>query len=75
LETDVPALNLVGALLYFTAIAYFSIGVLHSVYFQFFISRADCIAATEGIVYLFCHTGIGISHFVAVVAWPWFWLG
>jgi hypothetical protein len=68
------ALKLSGVLLYFIAIAYVGIGVLHSLYFQFFISRADCIAATKGIVYLFCHTGMGISHFVAVVAWPWFWI-
>jgi hypothetical protein len=50
------------------------IGVLHSVYFSLFISRSDCITATKGIVYFFCHTGMGISHFVTVVAWPWFWL-
>jgi hypothetical protein len=69
------ALKVSGVLLYFVAIAYIGVGVLHSAYFQFFISRADCIAATKGIVYLFCHTGMGISHFVAIVAWPWFWLG
>ena len=68
------ALKLSSVLLYFIASAYVGIGVLHSVYFSLFISRADCTAATEGIVYLFCHTGMGISHFVAVVAWPWFWL-
>ena len=68
------ALKLGSVLLYFIAIAYVSIGVLHSIYFQLFISRSDCIAATKGIVYLFCHTDMGISHFVAVVAWPWFWL-
>ena len=55
-------------------IAYTGIGVLHSIYFSLFISRSDCIAATKGIVYFFCHTGMGISHFVTVVAWPWFWL-
>jgi hypothetical protein len=68
------ALNAGGAILYLIAVAYMGIGVLHSIYFSLFISRADCIAATKGIVYLFCHTGMGISHFVAVVAWPWFWL-
>jgi hypothetical protein len=61
--------------LYLLAGAYFGIGVLHSIYFSLFISRAGhCIAATKGIVYLFCHTGMGISHFVAVVGWPWYWL-
>jgi hypothetical protein len=69
------ALNTGGAILYLIAVAYTGIGILHSIYFSLFISRADCIAATRGIVYLFCHTGMGISHFVAVVAWPWFWLG
>ena len=68
------ALKLGAGLLYLVAVAYCFIGVLHSIYFQFFISRSDCIAATKGIVYLFCHTGIGISHLVAVVAWPWYWL-
>lgn len=59
---------------YLIACAYIGIGVLHSIYFSLFISRADCIAATKGIVYLFCHTGIGISHFVSTLAWPWYWL-
>jgi hypothetical protein len=68
------ALKLGGVLIYFIVGVYFVIGVLHSIYFQLFISRSDCIAATKGVVYLFCHTGMGISHFVAVVAWPWFWL-
>lgn len=67
------ALNAVGAILYLITIAYMGIGVLHSIYFSLFISRSDCIAVTKGIVYLFCHTGTGISHFVAVIAWPWFW--
>jgi hypothetical protein len=68
------ALKLSGVLLYFIAAAYLVTGVLHSIYFQLVISRSDCIAATKGIVYLFCHTGMGVSHFVAVVAWPWFWI-
>jgi hypothetical protein len=66
------ALNAGGAILYLIAVAYMGIGVLHSIYFSLFIIRSDCIAATKGIVYLLCHTGIGISHFVVVVAWPWF---
>lgn len=69
------ALKLSGAALYFLAVGYICIGVLHSIYFQLFVSRSDCIAATKGIVYVYCNTGIGISHFVACVAWPWFWLG
>jgi hypothetical protein len=66
--------KLSGVLLYLFAAAYVGVGVLHSLYFQFFISRADYIATTKGIVYLFCYTGMGISHFVGVVAWPWCWL-
>lgn len=65
--------NTGGAILYLTAVAYMCIGVLHSIYFSLFVSRSDCIAATKGLVYLFCHTGMGLSHFVAVIAWPWFW--
>ena len=68
------ALKLGGVFLYFLAYAYVTICVLHSIYFQLFISRSDCIAATKGLVYVFCRTGIGISHLVACVAWPWYWL-
>ena len=68
------ALKLGGLLLYFVAYAYVIVGALHSIYFQFFISRSDCIAATKGLVYVFCHTGIGISHLVACIAWPWYWV-
>lgn len=60
--------------LYLLSCAYVAIGVLHSIYFSLFISRIDCIAATKGLVYVFCHTGIGISHIVAVLGWPWYWL-
>ncbi|MBB4377061.1 hypothetical protein [Bradyrhizobium sp. SBR1B] len=56
------------------AIAQDCLGVLHSIYFSLFISRADCIVASKGMVYFFCHAGMGISHFVAVIAWPSFWL-
>jgi hypothetical protein len=68
------ALKLSGAFLYVLATAYIAIGVLHSFYFQFSISRSDCIAATKGIIYVYCHTGTAFSHLVACVAWPWYWL-
>lgn len=43
-------LKLSGFFLYFIAVGYIFIGVLHSIYFQFFTSRSG-IAATKGIVY------------------------
>jgi hypothetical protein len=68
------ALEWASVVLYMLACGYVGIDVLHSIYFLLFISQADCIAATSGLVYVFCHTGIGISHFVAVLAWPWYWM-
>jgi hypothetical protein len=61
-------------ILYGLLTIYLFVGVAHSILFSLLISRSTCAAATEGIIYVFCNTGMGISHFVAVVAWPWYWL-
>ncbi|WP_186294432.1 hypothetical protein [Bradyrhizobium guangdongense] len=50
------------------------IGALHSIAFSFFVSRVTCATTTKTIISIFCNTGIGISHLVAVLAWPWYWL-
>jgi hypothetical protein len=47
-----------------------TIGILHSVYFSWSISRVDCIGPKNIMIYLFCKSGMGISHSVAVVGWP-----
>jgi hypothetical protein len=60
-------LVLVGAL-------YIGIGFLHSIAFSFMISRNDCIASTNFVVGVFCDTGVGISHFVAMILWPFYWV-
>jgi hypothetical protein len=56
------------------ATVYIILGVLHSIAFSLFVSRAICAATTQSLVYIFCNTGMGISHFVTVVGWPWYWL-
>jgi hypothetical protein len=56
------------------ATVYVILGVLHSIAFSLFVSRATCATTTQSLVYIFCHTGMGISHFVTVVGWPWYWL-
>lgn len=58
----------------FFAGLYVIIGALHSVLFSLAISRADCVAPTKWIVSVFCNTGTGTSHFIAVVGWPLYWL-
>jgi hypothetical protein len=55
------------------AAIYIGIGAIHSIYFNWFISRADCISPKNTIVYIFCNTGMGISHFVAVLGWPFYY--
>jgi hypothetical protein len=60
--------------LYGLFVTYIFVGVAHSIWFSLFISRSACAAATNGMIYVFCNAGIGISHFVAVVGWPWYWL-
>ena len=37
------------------------------------VSRNDCIDAT-GVLGIYCNTGIGISHAVSILLWPFFWL-
>lgn len=48
---------------------YIIVGFLHSLYFDFFMSRSDCLTA-EGILSIYCNTGVGISHAVVVLGWP-----
>jgi hypothetical protein len=55
------------------ATVYIILGVLHSIAFSLFVSRATCATTTQSLVYIFCNTGMGISHFVTVVGWPWYW--
>ncbi|WP_315772309.1 MULTISPECIES: hypothetical protein [unclassified Bradyrhizobium] len=50
------------------------IGVLHSIAFSLFISRVTCATSTKAIISIFCNTGIGISHLVVAIGWPWYWL-
>jgi hypothetical protein len=52
---------------------YVIIGALHSVFFSLFISRSDCINP-KGLVSVFCNTGMGISHLVVTLAWPFYWV-
>jgi len=55
------------------ATVYVIIGALHSVFFSFFISRSDCISP-RGLVSVFCNTGMGLSHLVVTLGWPFYWL-
>lgn len=59
--------------LYLLAMAYVIIGAIHSVLFSLLISRSDCIAP-KGLVAVFCNTGMGISHLVVTLGWPFYWL-
>jgi hypothetical protein len=67
--TDLLAM---GAYSFFTI--YVMIGVLHSIAFSLFVSRMTCATTTKTIISIFCNTGMGISHLVAVIGWPWYWL-
>ncbi|WP_194469045.1 hypothetical protein [Bradyrhizobium sp. CCBAU 51753] len=53
---------------------YVFIGVLHSIAFSLFVSRVTCVTTTKTIISIFCNTGLGISHLVAVLGWPFYWL-
>ena len=52
---------------------YLAIGVVHSIILEFVVSRADCAADPHGLIYMFCNTGVGISHLVIVLGWPLYW--
>jgi hypothetical protein len=56
------------------ATVYIILGVLHSIAFSLIVSRATCATTTQSLVYIFCNTGMGVSHFVTLVGWPWYWL-
>jgi hypothetical protein len=53
---------------------YVMLGVLHSIAFTLFVSRVTCATTTKTLVSIFCNTGMGISHFIIVLGWPWYWL-
>lgn len=55
------------------AFLYFAIGTIHLILFSLLISRLDCLSGT-GLVATYCNTGEGISHFVVIVGWPFYWL-
>jgi hypothetical protein len=55
------------------ASVYVIIGALHSILFSLFISRSDCINP-KGLVSVFCNTGMGISHLVVTLGWPFYWV-
>jgi len=57
---------------YIIATIYVIVGVFHSIYFHFFISRVDCLAP-KGLVYIYCNTGIGIAHLVTTLGWPFYY--
>jgi hypothetical protein len=56
------------------ATVHIMLGIPHSIAFSLIVSRATCATTTQSLVYIFCNTGMGISLFVIVVAWPWYWL-
>ena len=55
------------------AVLYLVIGSLHSVMFDWVISRTACLTA-KGLVGIYCNTGMAISHAAVAVAWPLYWL-
>lgn len=55
------------------AVLYIFIGAIHSVAFDFFVSRTDCLTA-RGLTAIYCNSGKGISHLAVTLAWPMYWL-
>jgi hypothetical protein len=53
---------------------YVIIGAFHSIAFSLFVSRVTCATTTKTLISIFCNTGMGVAHFVAVLGWPWYWL-
>ena len=53
---------------------YIGIGFLHSIAFSVMISRKDCIESTNFVIGVFCDTGVGISHAVIMLLWPFYWV-
>jgi hypothetical protein len=66
-------LQAVKVALYAIITIYVIIGAFHSVFFSLYISRAHCLAPKNMMVNVFCNTGMGFSHFVAVVGWPFYY--
>lgn len=58
--------------LYLRLGTYIGIGVLNSVYLSL-MARGNCIYPS-GIFWLWCETGGGLAHAIAIIAWPAFWL-
>jgi hypothetical protein len=61
-----------GATMVFFTV-YSIIGVLHSIAFSLFVSRMTCATTTKTLISIFCNTGMGISHLIIVLGWPWYW--
>ena len=53
--------------------AYVGVGVLHSVWLTLTVSRSDCLSP-EGLIDVFCNTGMGISHFMITLGWPLYYV-
>lgn len=62
-----------GAALRLLAFLYVVIGALHSVAFDFIISPTACLKA-KGLVWVYCYSGLGVSHLVITLGWPLYWL-
>jgi hypothetical protein len=52
---------------------YVAIGAFHSIAFSLFVSRVTCATTTKALISIFCNSGMGIAHLVAVLGWPWYW--
>lgn len=55
------------------AVLYIVFGAIHSVAFELFVSRTDCLTA-RGLTAIYCNSGKGISHLAVTLAWPMYWL-
>jgi hypothetical protein len=54
-------------------VIYIFIGFINSMYLWATVGISSC-AAASGILNFYCNSGKGISHFVAIAGWPFFWL-
>jgi hypothetical protein len=54
-------------------VLYLIIGALHSLLFEFLISRSSCLTA-KGLVAIYCNSGMAYADTVVTVAWPLYWL-
>jgi hypothetical protein len=54
--------------------AYIIVGALHSIWLELSVSKATCAAPTEGLVWIHCNVGMGISYAVTTLVWPLYWI-